>query len=86
MKFLLTMLNWLIAFWNIFDLNKMNRNRKILGIAALVFFILLGYASYDISKRTTFPGSKAQLPDRLEKTFSKPDTFTLGEDSIRVTP
>lgn len=57
----------------------MNRNRKILGIAAFIFFVLLAYASYDISKRTTFPGSKAQLPDRLEKTFIKSDT--LDKDS-----
>jgi len=50
-----------------------------LGIAAFIFFVLLVYASYDISKRTTFPGSKAQLPDRLERTFIKSDT--LEKDS-----
>lgn len=62
----------------------MNRNKKIFAIAALVFFILLAYASYDISRRTTFPGSKAQLPERIGKTFGGKDT--LETDSVKHNP
>jgi hypothetical protein len=57
----------------------MTKSKKIfLGVAA-IFFGLLLYASYDISTRTTFPGSKPQLKERIQKTFLEKDT--LGTDS-----
>jgi len=53
----------------------------MLAIGALIFVLLLAYASYDIAKRTTFPGSKAQLPARIEKTFGITDS--LVQDTIK---
>lgn len=35
----------------------MSRSKKIFAIIAAVFFLMLMYAVYDISTRTTFPGS-----------------------------
>jgi hypothetical protein len=43
-------------------------------LAAALFFIALFYASYDISKRTAFPGSKPQLQERLKKVYLSPDS------------
>lgn len=54
----------------------MNKSKKIFLAAAIVFFMVLFYASYDISTRTTFPGSKPQLKERIEKNFLKRDTLT----------
>ncbi len=42
--------------------------------------MLLLYASYDIATRTTFPGGKPQLKERIEKKFSEPDSSKM--DSI----
>lgn len=35
----------------------MSRSKKIFAAIAIVFFGLLAYVVYDISSRTTFPGS-----------------------------
>jgi hypothetical protein len=50
------------------------KQKKIFAICAVVFVGLLGYASYDISKRTTFPGSKPQLPERLKNHKNQADS------------
>jgi hypothetical protein len=60
----------------------MNKSKKIFIGLAIVFMILLFYASYDIGSRTTFPGSKSQLKERLKKNYVKGDT--LQADSSRV--
>ncbi|MBN8652752.1 MAG: hypothetical protein J0L67_15070 [Cytophagales bacterium] len=52
----------------------MSKSKKIFAGLAVVFAILLLYASYDISTRTTFPGSKPQLKERIEEQFLKADT------------
>lgn len=49
---------------------------------AIVFFGLLFYASYDISTRTTFPGSKSQLKERLKKQYLEADS--LQADSLKA--
>lgn len=61
----------------------MSKSKKIFLGAAIIFFIALFYASYDISTRTTFPGSKPQLKERLEKKYLEKDT--LAADSITQT-
>jgi hypothetical protein len=48
---------------------------------AIVFIVLLAYASYDIGSRTTFPGSRPQLMERLKE--KKPDTLRADSTSIR---
>jgi hypothetical protein len=52
----------------------MSRSKKLFVAAMILFFVLLAYASYDISSRTTFPGSKSQLKERLKDKYLKPDS------------
>jgi hypothetical protein len=59
----------------------MTRGKKIFAGFALVFLLLLIYASYDIGRRTTFPGSHPQLKQRLEEYYRSPDT--LARDSAK---
>jgi hypothetical protein len=61
----------------------MTKSKKIFAALAVVFFILLFYASYDISTRTTFPGSKPQLEERIRKEYLQNDTVKV--DSVRPT-
>jgi len=61
----------------------MSRQKKIFVLLAVVFLALLLYAGYDISSRTTFPGSKPQLKTRLEKQFLKRDS--TNSDSLPAT-
>jgi len=58
----------------------MTRSKKIFASLALVFMVALFYASYDISTRTTFPGSKPQLKERLQKKYVQRDS--LPADSV----
>lgn len=60
----------------------MSKSKKIFLGFAVVFFVLLFYASYDISTRTTFPGSKPQLKERIQDQFLKKDS--VKKDSIKV--
>ena len=48
----------------------MKRSKVIFIILAVLFFALMIYLGYDISSRTTFPGSKPQLKERLLKSDS----------------
>jgi hypothetical protein len=52
----------------------MRKSKIFLGLA-VVFVVLMAIASYDISRKTTFPGSKPQLPERIKKQLSKPDSL-----------
>jgi len=53
------------------------RSKKIFLVVAVIFFVLLIYASYDISSRTTFPGSKPQLKERIQDQFLKKDSTKI---------
>jgi hypothetical protein len=54
----------------------MTPTKKVfLGIAA-AFFALLFYASWDIGRRTTFPGSKGQLKERIHKNYLSNDSIS----------
>jgi len=61
----------------------MNRAKKLFVILSVVFLVLLLYASYDISTRTTFPGSKPQLKERLKTQFLHHDS--TKKDSLKST-
>lgn len=77
----------------------MTKQKKWFRAVAIVFAFLLAYASYDISRRTTFPGSKAQLKERIQKDYLdddstdnstpddliEPDSDKLNTDSARTT-
>ncbi|MEM1406152.1 MAG: hypothetical protein AAGG59_05215 [Bacteroidota bacterium] len=53
----------------------MSNSKRIFLFLALVFLLLMVYVSYDISSRTTFPGSKPQLKERI---------FTDVQDTIKL--
>lgn len=59
----------------------MSRSKKIFFGFAIAFFLLLVYVSYDISTRTTFPGSKPQLKERLQNNANPKDSVLY--DSIK---
>ena len=58
-----------------------SRSKRWFAAGAAVFMIVLLIASYDISRRTTFPGSKSQLKERLKKNYMSPDSSR--EDSVK---
>ncbi|MGC3946617.1 MAG: hypothetical protein QM762_19190 [Chryseolinea sp.] len=61
----------------------MSKQKKVFRIIVMVFAALLIYASYDIARRTTFPGSKPQLKERIEKNFMHRDSSGVAtEDAI----
>ncbi|EOZ98609.1 hypothetical protein A33Q_1263 [Indibacter alkaliphilus LW1] len=43
----------------------MNKNKLVFLIIAVIFFVVMLYVGYDISTRTTFPGSKGNLKERI---------------------
>lgn len=43
----------------------MARSKKIFLILAAVFLAIVLYISYDIATKTTFPGSKPNLKERI---------------------
>jgi hypothetical protein len=43
----------------------MNRNKTIFLILAGIFMLIMLWIGYDISTRTTFPGSKKNLKERI---------------------
>ena len=57
---------------------------------AVVFIFILGWVSYDISQRTTSPGSKGQLMERIKKRYDEPlknpGADTVALDSTAVGP
>jgi hypothetical protein len=61
----------------------MTRSKKIFALFGAVFVILLAYASYDIGSRTTFPGSKPQLKERIEKDILKKDSAAIDSLSSK---
>jgi hypothetical protein len=58
----------------------MTRGKKIFAGMAIVFVVGMVWISYDISRRTTFPGSKPQLRERIKDTYLKKGD-TLATDS-----
>ena len=59
----------------------MNRSKKIFIAFVIAFVIMLAYVSYDIASRTTFPGSKPQLKERLLEQYAPKDTTVLKDST-----
>ncbi|HET6540210.1 MAG TPA: hypothetical protein VFG46_06980 [Chryseolinea sp.] len=59
----------------------MSRSKKIFFFCLGIFFIALVYLSYDISRRTSFPGSKSQLKERLKEKYNSSDSI-IGDSLI----
>ena len=58
----------------------MKAKKKLFLLIVIIFLGAMLYLSYDISRKTTFPGSKPQLQERLLKEKSQ-ETDTIN-DSI----
>jgi len=61
----------------------MRNSKKLFIVVAVVFFCAIGYLGYDISRKTTFPGSKPQLKERLIQQYgdtTKTDTLQVKTD------
>ncbi|MFM7850939.1 MAG: hypothetical protein ACKO96_03265 [Flammeovirgaceae bacterium] len=52
----------------------MNRSKKVFIAIAILFVAVMAYFGYDVSSRTTFPGSKPQLKERIKKQFLTKDS------------
>ena len=57
----------------------MPRSKKIFIFFIVLFLIGIIIASVDIAQRTTFPGSKSQLKERIKKQLSEP---AVRNDSV----
>ncbi|MEY3404725.1 MAG: hypothetical protein ACO263_02355 [Cyclobacteriaceae bacterium] len=57
----------------------MPRSKKIFILFIVLFLIGIVIASVDIARRTTFPGSKSQLKERIKKQLSEP---AVRKDSV----
>lgn len=60
----------------------MKRSKKWFFLVAVIFLGALFYASYDIARRTTFPGSKGQLKERIKKRYLDNAGDTIKQDSL----
>ncbi len=45
----------------------MSPQKRIFAIVAVLFTLLMLYLGYDMARRTTFPGKKKQLPERMRQ-------------------
>lgn len=61
----------------------MSRSKKMFLAIGALFLVGIAYFSYDVSSRTTFPGSKSQLKERLKKQYFKADS--IPKDTLRAT-
>ncbi len=59
----------------------MKSSKKLFLFAAALFFLVMIYLGYDISRKTTFPGSRPQLKERIEQDFTTKDSVVV--DSVR---
>jgi len=55
----------------------MTRSKKYFLLGVVVFVALLIYASYDIASRTSFPGSKPQLKERIKQRYGQSDSLQI---------
>jgi hypothetical protein len=62
----------------------MSKSKKLFLVGVVIFVTGMTYFSYDVSKRTTFPGSKPQLQERIKERFLEKDS--LRRDSIKTEP
>lgn len=61
----------------------MNRSKKIFLIIAVTFFVVIAVISYDIARKTTFPGSKSQLKERIQKEYLD-NASKNSSDTVRI--
>ena len=49
----------------------MSKNKKIFLALFVIFMLIMCWIGYDISRRTTFPGSKGNLKERISTEVEK---------------
>ena len=54
-----------VVFNFVAESNSMQRNKKIFLVIFIIFMLIMMWIGYDISQRTTFPGSKGNLKERI---------------------
>lgn len=62
----------------------MAKSKRVFYWFTLVFLLGLFYVSYDIARRTTFPGSKPQLQERIKDAYLKGDSTRKDSLSTRL--
>lgn len=50
----------------------MTRNKLVFLILGMIFLIIMGLIGWDMSRRTTFPGSKGNLKERIAPATEEP--------------
>jgi len=63
----------------------LNKSKKIFLAFAAVFFLAMIIVGYDISKRTTFPGSKKLLIESLAPSDSSDSVMVDSTSTINAT-
>ena len=64
----------------------MRLSKKVFIVTALVFLLALGYVSYDIASKTTFPGSRPQLQERIQKKYFNEKADSSAKDVTSTGP
>ncbi|MCX7638219.1 MAG: hypothetical protein N2044_10295 [Cyclobacteriaceae bacterium] len=58
----------------------MKNPKKIFLWLALIYLLIVLWVCYDFARKTTFPGSRPQLKERLKERFLEKDS--VAKDSI----
>jgi len=64
----------------------MTWQKRLFIFIVLVMAAGMAIASWDIARRTTFPGSKGQLKERIRRQLSGPDTIKSSSSQDSETP
>lgn len=64
----------------------MQRSKKVFLGLAVIFLGIVGGIGYDFARRTTFPGSRPQLQERIKKQFLQKDEKKTPNDSLEAPP
>lgn len=62
----------------------MAKSKRLFYLFTVVFLLVIFFASYDIARRTTFPGSKSQLKERIKRTYMETDSTRGDSVSTRL--
>lgn len=60
--------------------------RWIFRLIIVLFLLALAWTGYDITRRTTFPGSKGQLGERIRKQWASPSGNAPVDSSAVLNP
>ncbi|MFM7193231.1 MAG: hypothetical protein ACKORJ_06240 [Bacteroidota bacterium] len=68
----------------------MKWQNKLFILIVVLLAAGMAIASWDIARKTTFPGSKSQLKERIKKQFIRQDTLPNNHfgpvDSLKMAP